>query len=85
MPVDMSITALLYALGFCAIVICVALIIQWGIKWLGCPEQPARLIMVIVWIIVGLTCIDCEEVDRRAECVARPQVQDRGLIQRARD
>jgi hypothetical protein len=57
MPVDMSITALLYALGFCAIVICVALIIQWGIKWLGCPEQPARLIMVIVWIIVGLTCI----------------------------
>lgn len=54
---DMSITALLFALGFCAICIAVGFLIQWGLRWLGCPAEPMKWIMIIVWIIIGLACI----------------------------
>jgi uncharacterized RDD family membrane protein YckC len=57
MPVDMSITAVLYALAFCAIFILIALLVQWGIRAIGTPAEPAKLIMLIVWIIVGVACI----------------------------
>lgn len=54
---DMSLTAVLYAVAFCAVLIVVALLIQWGLRFLGAPEEPSRYVMIIVWIIVGVSCI----------------------------
>lgn len=53
----MTLTSVLYAFARMAIAVCVGFIIAWGVRWMKVPDEPARYIMIIVWVIVGVFCL----------------------------
>ena len=50
----LSIEVILIVLAQCAIAVLVGLGIRWFLGFVGCPAEPAKLIMIVVWIIVGV-------------------------------
>jgi hypothetical protein len=52
--VALSLEVLLVVLAQCAIAVLVGLGLGWLLKYLNCPEEPAKYIMIAVWIIVGV-------------------------------
>jgi hypothetical protein len=50
----LSLEVLLVVLAQCAIAVLVGFAINWFLKFVNCPEEPAKYIMIAVWIIVGV-------------------------------
>lgn len=50
----LSLEVLLVVLAQCAIAVVVGLGVGWFLKYINCPEEPAKYIMIAVWIIVGV-------------------------------
>lgn len=53
----LSLTALITLVAYCAVIILVGYLIVWFIKWMGTPAEPARILTIIVWIIVGVSVL----------------------------
>lgn len=48
---------LVHLVVFVVIAVCIGMLVQWLIGFLGTPSQPAKLLTVIVWVIIGAACI----------------------------
>jgi hypothetical protein len=52
-----SLQALIVLVAYCAVTILVGYLIVWFIKWMKTPDEPARILTIIVWIIVGVSVV----------------------------
>jgi hypothetical protein len=53
----MSASVLLITFAHIAIAICIGGIIIWGIKKLEVPAEPAKYLIIIVYVVIGVYCI----------------------------
>ena len=50
----LSLQAIITLVAICAITVLIGYLVVWFIKFMNTPAEPARILTLIVWIIVGV-------------------------------